>query len=588
LRSEDGAKVLTTNKSKRSGRNRSQRLATACLLTVLATRLLAATDQQTALVEIFEAAKELQTPDRLDGIPDYSANAVQTQKHRLRQLRDRLDSLDPAEWPVSDQVDFLLVRAELDKLDYGLHVYRATSRSPNFYLSSISSFGLSSGPTLSKLGSLVMQPGPFDEPRARRVIDHMRDIPRILQQATNNLTEPTPEMSQWALLALADARNSSEKFAKALAPVFPQRYRAELQEAAVDMGEALEFFRSWIESRIPEMTPTTPIGRDMYDWILRRVWLLPYDTDDVLRFGEKEFARYMSFTALEEARNDGIPWPVAADTTPAYAKNTETDELLIREFLMRKNVLTIPGYVGSYRRTLMPEYIQAFSLWAGLSGYSLPGNATMKYSVPEGHPYTQTYWEAIMRVDASTNIFHDGIPGHHFQGVISSRHPSPIRSRRSDRFKSEGWSTYWEEAAIQLGFYDERPRSRELLYNFLRLRALRVVVDVKMALGQMTVAEATSALMSIPMDYRIASEEAGDFFAAPTGGIVYLIGKMQIEELLGESRNSAGDDFDLKKFHDDIVSAAWVPLELTRWEMTGNGERVRRMLADDSSMPYPQ
>jgi len=104
----------------------------------------------------------------------------------------------------------------------------------------------------------------------------------------------------------------------------------------------------------------------------------------------------------------------------------------------------------------------------------------------------------------------------------------------------------------------------------------------------MTVAEATSALMSIPMDYRIASEEAGDFFAAPTGGIVYLIGKMQIEELLGESRNSAGDDFDLKKFHDDIVSAAWVPLELTRWEMTGNGERVRRMLADDSSMPYPQ
>ena len=191
-----------------------------------------------------------------------------------------------------------------------------------------------------------------------------------------------------------------------------------------------------------------------------------------------------------------------------------------------------------------------------------------------------------MRVDASTNIFHDGIPGHHFQGVVSARHPSPNRTRRSDRFKSEGWSTYWEETGLQLGFYEDRPRSRELIYNFLRLRALRVIIDVKMALGEMSVGEAVAALMTTPMDRRIASEEADDFLAAPTGGIVYLIGKIQIERLLAERRQQLGARFDLRQFHDDLVSAAWVPIELTRWEMTGNGEKVQRMIDDRTPMPW--
>lgn len=539
------------------------------------------------LVEIFEAARALRQPQVVDGIPDYTPAAVERQKASLAALRTRFDRLDPAGWPVRDQVDYLIVRSSLDMLEYGLHVYRATSRSPNFYLSSISSFGLSSGATLSRLGQLVREPAPFDDARARAVLDHMRRIPRILEQAKANLTEPTQEMSRWALPTLAGARESSRRFAETLAPHVPPEQARALGPAAEAMGSAFEDYRQWIESRLPTMPRARPVGRALYDWLLRRVWLLPYDADQILQFGEQEYGRYLSFTAFEEARNHGLPVPQRARTTAEYAANTEADEKKIRQFLVDRRALTIPDVVGPYRRTQMPPYMQAFSLWTGLSGYSLPMNGAMKYSVPEDHPYVDTYWEAVMRVDASTNIFHDGIPGHHFQGVVSRRHPSPIRSRHTERFKSEGWSTYWEETALQLGFYDDRPRSRELIYNFLRLRALRVVIDVKMALGEMTAEEGTEALMTVPMDRRIASEEADDFFAAPTGGIVYQIGKMQIERLLGERKRQLGDRFDLRAFHDELVGAAWVPLELTRWEMTGAGEHARRMLADRSPMPRP-
>ncbi len=539
------------------------------------------------LAQIFAAAQGLRQPEIANGIPDFSTSAIERQKTQLRDLRSRFDALDPAGWPIPDKVDYLLVRAELDMLDYGFHIYRATSRNPAFYLSSVSSFGMLSGAALSGLGRLVQQPPPFSQDRAAAILAHMRGIPAILEQAKRNLSEPVREMARWALRDLANAGAASTAFAERLRTHFPEELADELDAAAADMGLALESYRQWLENRLPGMAGARPIGRDLYDWILRRIWLLPFDAEDILRLGEQEFARYLAFTSFEESRNRGLPQLTGARTTAEYAARTEAEARSIRRFLEERRALDIPDYVGPYRRTEMPAYIQAFSLWAALSGYRTPGNGVVKYSVPEDHPYTQTYWESIMRVDPSTNLFHDGIPGHHMQGIVSGRHPSPIRAGRRDRFKSEGWSTYWEETAVQLGYYDERPRSRELIYNFLRLRAMRIIVDVKMALGEMSVDEAVAALMSIPLDERIASEEALDFLAAPTGGIVYLVGKLQIERLLADRRRQLGAAFDLAAFHNELLAAAWVPIELTRWEMTGKGENVQRMLDDRSPMPRP-
>jgi glucose/arabinose dehydrogenase len=565
-----------------------QSAAAAALFFLAAPAVLAAEPAaRPELVEIFEAARALRQPRVVDGIPDYTAAAVDAQRRALVALRTRFDALDPGAWPVRDRVDYLLVRSDLDMLDYGLNIYRATSRSPNFYISSVSSFGMSSGATLSRLGQLVRQPPPFDRARAREILDHMAKIPRILEQAKRNLTEPTQEMSRWALPALDAAEASSRNFASGLAPHFPAREARELPAAAAKMGAAFADYRQWIEQRLPNMPQAQPVGRELYDWILRRIWLLPFDAEDIRRMGEQEYGRYLSFTSFEESRNRGLPAATPVRTTADYAAATQSDEQKVRAFLLSRDALTIPDFVGPYRRTLMPTYIQAFSLWAGLAGYSGPGNSSVKYAVPEDHPFAGTYWEGVMRIDPSTNIFHDGIPGHHFQGLVSARHPSPIRAKRIDRFKSEGWATYWEETALQLGFYDERPRSRELLYNFLRLRALRVIVDVKMALGEMSAQEGAAALMTVPMDARTASEEADDFFAAPTGGTVYQIGKMQIERLLGERQRQLGAQFNLRQFHDDVVNAAWVPLELTRWEMTGESANAERMLADRSPMPRP-
>ena len=172
-----------------------------------------------------------------------------------------------------------------------------------------------------------------------------------------------------------------------------------------------------------------PAGRKLYDWILRNVWLLPYDAEDILRMGEQELARLQAFTAFEEKRNEGQPKLVAAATTREYATRTEQEARRIRAFLEEKDAITIPSLVGPYRRTVMPDYLQAFALWNALSGYRTGDGGAVKYAVPETHPFRSTYWEAIMRTDPATNIFHDGIPGHHFQGLLAAENPCPGASR---------------------------------------------------------------------------------------------------------------------------------------------------------------
>ena len=121
------------------------------------------------------------------------------------------------------------------------------------------------------------------------------------------------------------------------------------------------------------------------------------------------------------------------------------------------------------------------------------------------------------------------MPGHYLQLALSWAHENPIRRRYYDSGANEGIGFYAEEMMLQAGLWDDSPRSREIIYNFVRLRALRVEVDVQLATGVFTIAQAAEYLeKTVPMDHETALEEAASFAAGPGQAITYQIGKMQI------------------------------------------------------------
>src|SRR5688572_8349460 len=70
------------------------------------------------LVVLFREWREFQKPKIVDGVPDYSPAAMAAQRQRLPEFQRRLQAIDPKGWPVAQQVDFQLVRAEMNGLDF--------------------------------------------------------------------------------------------------------------------------------------------------------------------------------------------------------------------------------------------------------------------------------------------------------------------------------------------------------------------------------------------------------------------------------------------------------------------------------------
>jgi uncharacterized protein (DUF885 family) len=109
----------------------------------------------------------------------------------------------------------------------------------------------------------------------------------------------------------------------------------------------------------------------------------------------------------------------------------------------------------------------------------------------------------------------------------------------------------------------------------MRLRALRVEVDVKLALGQFTLEQAADYLTkTVPMDAATALSEASLFASTPGQAISYQIGKIQILELLARARRQQGERFGLLQFHDSLWANGNVPIALQSWEMLGEGSSV--------------
>jgi uncharacterized protein (DUF885 family) len=173
---------------------------------------------------------------------------------------------------------------------------------------------------------------------------------------------------------------------------------------------------------------------------------------------------------------------------------------------------------------------------------------------------------------------HEGVPGHYLQLALSWAHENPIRRHYYDSGVNEGLGFYAEELMLQAGLWHDSPRSREIIYNFARLRALRVEVDVRLATGEFTIAQAADYLaQTVPMDAETARDEAAAFAAGPGQAITYQIGKLQVTGLVADARRAQGARFSLRSFHDAIWKNGNVPLSLLRWELLNDRRDVDRL-----------
>jgi uncharacterized protein (DUF885 family) len=481
-----------------------------------------------------------------DWVPDWSRESVAARLEALTELEVRFLRLDPAAWPVARKVDHRLLGSALARARWELDVLRDWRRNPLFYQQQ----------TLGSIFEVLLPPPPVDAERLNQLRLRIRQIPRTVEAAKQNLDEAIGPFARLAIASLGDVRAQLSTVGRELS--------LDVEEAI----EALESYRAWLEERVAGMPQETAVGRDTYQYFLHHVALLPYTPEDLVLLARQEWERSVAFEGYESVRNRGLPELPYFPTQHAQIEAEARDEEAIRRFLEEKSVLTVPAWMKHYRNLPLPPYLRPLSHLGVTDDLTsetrLDENGTAY--IPEPSPDLPYFYRAIAR-DPRPIIVHEGVPGHYFQMALSWAHENPIRRRYYDSSANEGIGFYAEEMMLQMGLFDDRPRVREIIYNFMRLRALRVEVDVKLGLGEFTIDEAAQYLETrVPMDRQTAREEAAFFASSPGQAISYQIGKIQIVKLLADAKTREGSRFDLKKFHDFLWKNGNVPIALQRWE----------------------
>ena len=512
------------------------------------------------LVAFFKEWRAFQKPRLVGGVPDYSAAAMAAQQRSLGDMQRRFAAIDPSGWPIPQQVDYYVVRAEMAGLDFDHRVLRPWASNPGFYVTVFneeSDQPAREGPFALGAVELWSYPLPLSAESAAAIAAGLEPIPALLAQAKINLTGNGRDLWTWGTKALRDQSRTLADFAASLDSKAPPALRVNVDAAR----KATDDLVAWLDGRAASKTGPSGVGIENYDWYLKHVQLVPYTWAQVVALMERELARSQALLAMEELKNAALPPLPPVASADEYDRRFNAAVTEYMAFLRDKEILTVTADMDPALRARIGRYS------AGPREFF----AEVDYRDPE-----------IMRTH-----------GYHWFDKARMAHapnPSPIRREallyNIFNTRTEGHATGWEELMMQAGMFDARPRARELVYILVAERAARALGELYMQANLMTLEQAAAfACANTPrgwlrMDGQLVRGEQHLYLQQPGYGPSYLVGKIEIEKLIADRREQQGEAFRMKAFMDDFNAAGLVPASLLRWELTGKqSPELKKMLA---------
>ncbi len=510
------------------------------------------------LLSFFEDWRAFQKPKVSDGVPDYSASAMQTQYQEFAAYKSRLAAIDTSGWTISQRVDYHLVLAEMNGLDFEHRVHRQWARNPAFYaqiFSSQSDTPAHEGPEIHGAIELWQYDYPLNDEDAAELTAKIQAVPSVLNQAKLNLVENCRDLWQGSIRRMNQQVDELSEYAKQVSE------NVDLVAAVEAAGSATLDFVTWLEAEAPTKTGPSGVGVDNYNWYLKHVQLLPYTWQDEVTLMRRELARAMTSLKLEEHRNRNLPpaEPIASSEEHSQKFNAAVSEYLA--FLDEQEIVPMRDYMDQALRERIGQFIP-----------------------PDG------YRHFFAQVDLRDPVV---MRTHHYHWLELARmanepHASPIRQvpQLYNIFsgRSEGLATGVEEMLMHAGLFDNRPRARELIWILLAQRAARALGSLHMHSNDWTIEQAVEfACKWTPRGWlqpegRLVWFEQDLYLKQPFYGSSYVTGKAEIEKLLAERALQQGDAFTLKGFMDEVNKAGVIPVSLVRWELTGLDDEIMSML----------
>ena len=488
------------------------------------------------------------------------------QSESLLNFLKKLESYEQKELNRDQQVDLLLVRSDVRVRQANIESVRDWERNPTMYI------------PFSGLNDLINGKFGTDEERGQNLLARLGQVPRVLNEGKQNLKRPPRLFTE---TAIRTARQLIPFFENSI-PEHAARdgYReSDLKIASESAKEALLDYLEFLEGDLlPRSDGSIAVGKETYDFFLRELHMLSDDANSLLSKGEQYFEETEQLLKASAYRIDpGKTWqeitedlredhPSAKGLLDAYCDEIQRS----RSHVVKQGLVTVPAN-EEVRCLYSPPSQRAFSPFGVFRQPPPFSNSKVGYLIlhPIDDELSVDAQEEMLRAHDFTWISviapHESYPGHHLQALKSQENPRPFRKVYDSPIFSEGWGLYTEELMYETGFFRD-PELTRLTQLRLRLwRATRIILDTKLHTGKITYEDARQFLVDkVGFERSSTAGEVNIYVFRPSYAIAYVVGFVQIMKLREEYKQRRGKKFNLRDFHDRLLTQGAMPIPLAR------------------------
>ena len=417
--------------------------------------------------------------------------------------------------------------------------------------------------------------------RLEAIAGRLEGVPRHLEEARSRSTRP--QVRLWQRIEMESASQLPALFDELVAAgrdvVGPAELRR-LERAASAATIAVDLFTTWLEGTLADGTDEWATGRDLHDRMVELRAFDGLDADAILELGEQTLAdeREARAAAAREIDPDAdvgeVVDRVKSDHATSFGEALEAYRVAMhraRTHLIDRGLVSIPDderidviETPDYLRNVIP-----FAAYFSPAAFDRDSKGIYVVT-PSVHGDPNAMREHN-RASISNTSIHEAYPGHHLQLDVARRHPSLTRLMADAPEFVEGWGMYSELMMREQGF-DDAPEYRVMLHTDAIWRACRIILDVRLHRGELTVADGVDFLVEQTRFERDNARSEVEWYTyRPTYPLSYLLGRTLLLELRAGEQRRLGDAFSLRDFHDTLMRNGSLPISFHRRLLRGEG-----------------
>jgi len=510
-----------------------------------------------------------------DLLEDLSRQAIDADLRALSGFGRRLADIDPSGLTEIERAEHPVLKDHIRARMFELEEVRGWERNPHIYADTIAS---------SLATQALFSFAPATE-RARRVLSKLRQVPRLIQAARDNIKDPPGIFIKVGIETFNGAlRFIEHDMPRAFREVDDLHLLGDLADASTEAATAIRSYVDVLETDLgPRARASFRLGRDRFEQKVRLEEGLGLSVDRLLAIGERELASTAeAFRVAASKLNGGDP---AEAWAKAKAKHPEPGQLIraaqeqlaeLQAFVEKQKLLTLPA-----SEPVVVAPTPDFFRWSSASMWT-PGPFETK---PTRAYYYLTDvergWSAERQAEHLRDFnfgtlwcisIHEVYPGH----FVQYQHLRQVESkaRKSIFFAPasyiEGWAHYCEQMMIDAGFGRKDPLVRLGQLQEALVRLVRFVVSIRLHAEDLSVEQGVRMFREMAfLEEANARREAERGAFDPTY-LVYSVGKLMLQKLRHDVEAKEGDAFSLRNFHDSLLKQGAAPFTLHRRLMLGD------------------